>query len=64
MAKTYSVKLASKDIYWTGDETAVWSDEVSKAQVFSTKKEATAVAEGVVGMIAEVVSSPSSSEEG
>lgn len=64
MAKTYSVKLATKDIYWTGDETAVWSDDPAKAQVFSTKKEATAAAEAVVGMTAEVVAAPSSSEEG
>lgn len=39
---SYVVKLKEKYAFWTGNEEAVWSDDISLAKVYAKKAEAEA----------------------
>lgn len=36
----FVVRLAEKNAFWTGDEEAVWSDDLAKAQAYETAEDA------------------------
>jgi hypothetical protein len=41
----FVVRLAEKNAFWTGDEEAVWSDDVAKAVEYETAEDAEAAIE-------------------